>query len=46
MDKKECEAAKPIKTESDLDDCRNMLTKVTLETALNAELDVSPELLF
>ncbi|ODY59276.1 IS256 family transposase, partial [Vibrio parahaemolyticus] len=28
-----------IKTESDLDDFRKMLTKVTVETALNAELD-------
>ena len=33
------EAAKTIKTESDLDDFRKMLTKVTVETALNAELD-------
>ncbi|NAW58216.1 MULTISPECIES: IS256 family transposase [unclassified Vibrio] len=33
------EAAKSIKTESDLDDFRKMLTKVTVETALNAELD-------
>lgn len=32
------EAAKSIKTESDLDDFRRMLTKVTVETALNAEL--------
>ncbi len=31
--------AKSIKTESDLDDFRKMLTKVTVETALNAELD-------
>ncbi|WP_254662463.1 IS256 family transposase [Vibrio parahaemolyticus] len=28
-----------MKTESDLDDFRKMLTKVTVETALNAELD-------
>jgi len=33
------EAAKTIKTESDLNDFRQMLTKVTVETALNAELD-------
>jgi len=33
------EAAKGIKTESDLNDFRQMLTKVTIETALNAELD-------
>ncbi len=33
------EAAKTIKTESDLNDFRRMLTKVTIETALNAELD-------
>lgn len=33
------EAAKSIKTESDLNDFRQMLTKVTVETALNAELD-------
>jgi putative transposase len=33
------EAAKTIKTESDLDDFRQMLTKVTVETVLNAELD-------
>ncbi|EGQ8084698.1 IS256 family transposase [Vibrio parahaemolyticus] len=44
MDKKTLEAfareaAKSIKTESDLDDFRKMLTKVTVETALNAELD-------
>ncbi|MBN0990033.1 IS256 family transposase, partial [Amphritea sp. RP18W] len=31
--------AKSIKTESDLNDFRRMLTKVTVETALNAELD-------
>nr|WP_248386865.1 transposase [Vibrio sp. ED004] len=44
MDKKALEAfareaAKSIKTESDLDDFRKMLTKVTVETALNVELD-------
>ncbi|EGQ8510594.1 IS256 family transposase [Vibrio parahaemolyticus] len=44
MDKKALEAfareaAKSIKTESDLDDFRKMLTKVTVETVLNAELD-------
>ena len=44
MNKKELEAfareaAKSIKTESDLNDFRQMLTKVTVETALNAELD-------
>lgn len=44
MDKKQLEAfareaAKSIKTESDLEDFRKMLTKVTVETALNAELD-------
>jgi putative transposase len=33
------EAAKTIKTEKDLHDFRAMLTKVTVETALNAELD-------
>ncbi|MDE1236333.1 transposase [Vibrio aestuarianus] len=33
------EVAKLIKTESDLDDFRKMLTKVTVETALNVELD-------
>lgn len=33
------EAAKSIKTESDLNDFRKMLTKVTVETALNVELD-------
>lgn len=33
------EAAKSIKTEKDLNDFRQMLTKVTVETALNAELD-------
>jgi transposase-like protein len=44
MDKKTLEAfareaAKSIKTETDLDDFRKMLTKVTVETALNVELD-------
>lgn len=44
MDKKQLEAfareaAKSIKTESDLNDFRRMITKVTVETALNAELD-------
>lgn len=44
MDKKEIEAwarkaAKDIKTEKELNDFRQMLTKVTVETALNAELD-------
>ena len=33
------EAAKSIKTESDLDAFRQMLSKVTVEAALNAELD-------
>ena len=33
------EAAKGIKTEADLDSFRKMLTKVTVEAALNAELD-------
>ena len=33
------EAAKTIKTESELNDFRQMLTKVTVETALIAELD-------
>jgi transposase-like protein len=33
------EAAKGIKTEKDLNDFRQMLTKVTIETALNTELD-------
>lgn len=33
------EAAKGIKTEKDLNDFRQILTKVTVETALNAELD-------
>ena len=33
------EAAKTLKTEQDLNDFRAMLTKVTVEAALNAELD-------
>ena len=33
------EAAKSIKTGEDLDKFRAMLTKVTVEAALNAELD-------
>ena len=33
------EAAKGIKSEKDLNDFRQMLMKVTIETALNAELD-------
>ncbi len=32
-------AAKNIKTEHDLNELRSMLTKITIETALNAELD-------
>jgi len=32
-------AAKNTKTEADLNDFRQMLTKITVETALNAELD-------
>ena len=41
MNKKELEAfareaAKSIKSEKDLNDFRQMLTKVTIETALNA----------
>ncbi|MDF4682531.1 hypothetical protein P3517_00585 [Vibrio parahaemolyticus] len=44
MDKKALEAfareaAKSIKTESDLNNFRMKLTKVTVETALNVELD-------
>ena len=44
MNKKELEAfareaAKSLKTEKDLNDFRQMLTKVTVEAALNAELD-------
>jgi putative transposase len=44
MNKKELEAiaqaaAKNIKTEADLNEFRQMLTKITVETALNTELD-------
>ncbi len=44
MNKKELQAithaaAKNIKTEDDLKDCHQMLTKITVEAALNAELD-------
>ena len=44
VDKKELEAiaqaaAKNIKTEADLNELRQMLTKITVEAALNAELD-------
>lgn len=44
MNKKELEAiaqaaAKNIKTEEDLNEFRQMLTKITVETALNAEID-------
>jgi transposase-like protein len=44
MNKKEIEAlaleaAKGIKTEKDLNDFRRMMTKITIEAALNAELD-------
>ena len=44
MNKKEIEAlarkaAKGIKTEEELNDFRQMLTKITVETALNVELD-------
>jgi transposase-like protein len=44
MNKKELEAfdkqaAKSIKSEVDLTDFRKMLTKVTVDAALNAELD-------
>ena len=44
MNKKELEAfareaAKSIKTEKDLSDFSQMLTKITVETALSAELD-------
>jgi transposase-like protein len=44
MNKKELEAlareaAKSIKSESDLNDIRQMFTKVAVEAALNAELD-------
>ena len=33
------DAAKSIKTEKDLNDFSQMLTKITVEAALNAELD-------
>lgn len=36
------EAAKSIKSESDLNDFRQMLSKVAIETALNAELEAHP----
>src|SRR5690606_6200436 len=44
MDKKELEAfareaAKTLKTEKDLNEFSQMLTKITVEAALNAELD-------
>ena len=44
MDKKELQAiaqaaAKNIKTEADLNEFRAILTKITVEAALNAELD-------
>ena len=44
MKKKELQAiaqaaAKNIKTEADLNEFRSMLTKITVEAALNAELD-------
>ena len=44
MDKKELKAlaqaaAKNIKTETDLNEFRQMLTKIAVQTALNAELD-------
>ena len=44
MDRKELQAiaqatAKNIKTEADLNEFRQMLTKMTVETALNAEFD-------
>ena len=44
MDKKELRAiakaaAKNIKTEADINEFRQMLTRITVETALNAELD-------
>ena len=45
MDKKELQAiaqaaAKNIKTEADLNEFRQMLTKITVETALNVEFTV------
>jgi len=44
MNKKELEAfareaAKTLKTEKDLNEFSQMLTKITVEAALNAELD-------
>jgi putative transposase len=44
MNKKELQAiaqaaARNIKTEADLNEFRQMLTKITVETALNTELD-------
>ena len=36
------EAAKSLKTEKNLNDFRAMLTKVTVEATLNAELDDHP----
>ena len=36
------EAAKSLKTEKDLNDFSQMLTKITVEAALNAELDDHP----
>ncbi len=44
MNKKELEAfapeaAKTLKTEKDLNDFSQMLTRITVEAALNAELD-------
>jgi len=46
MNKKELQAmaqaaAKNIKTEDDLNDFRQMLTKITVEAALNAELTIT-----
>ncbi len=38
------QAAKNIKTEQDLNEFRQMLTKITVEAALNAELDDHPGL--
>jgi len=34
-----CEAAKTLKTEKDLNNFSQSLTKMTVESALNAELD-------
>jgi putative transposase len=47
MDKQELQkiaqaSAKNIKTEEDLNEFRQMLTKVTVEAALNAGLDCNP----